>query len=1295
MNQQLAPALNSGNIAISGTITGQNVAIGHGARVIQVIQQIAEHLPTYSTDYTARIEHFHQEYIGTTERPVPFGGRTQDLTLLDTWLENPKAPPYLLLTAPAGRGKSALLVHWSQQLLVRPELAVTFFPISVRFRTNLASIVFPTLASRLAALHRGKLTLTADTPLEVWREFLAEYLARPLPDGRRHLLLLDGLDEAADWEANADLFPAIPPPQLRVLVSARYLAGDTNATPWLRRLGLEGPRRAQTLELQPLSQAGVVEVLQSLAIPLDQQAMSAALAQELHRLSEGDPLVVRLYLEHLQEQRAEAVSHLQAADLRSIQPGLTGYFDRWWQDQRRLWGQHAPLREPAVQTVLTLLACALGPLSQEELLALSPPESGLTTWLLEETLLPLQRFVLGDGRQQGYTMSHPRLGMYFYEQLSERERQAAERRFLTWGQQTLIALGSDHLQVEQVPHYLIQYYGAHLDRAGAHPDALLALVNHDWQRAWEGLEGANAGFLADTERAWHAASQADDAAMQAGRPAPHLGDEVRCALCRASINSLAKHLPSRLLLALIKEGIWTPAQGLAYARQIPDSRQRAQVLVEFACIVEGPLQIRLAQEALEAVQTAGNLVRRAELLARLSTCLPGDILHQPVSVTAAAARGSNNLTDRAQALLALSPALSEPHKQLMLLEARDAARQLPHGTRRARTLATLIPHFSGEARESILHDCLEAVHQIEDEASRAQLLANLAGYVPAQQKRAFLLSTRALEDPINRARVLVAMAPTLSEDMRRQVFVAVKAIRRREERLPLFIELAPALPLDLLQDLLETSRYMVYSPDRTRLLSALAPHMPEELQQQVWQEAWEAAREIKHEANRTRIMASLASELPMTLKHQALHEALEVVRAISDTSNRAQTLVALSPGLPEAALQELLATIHELRSKEHRLQLLASLALSLPPELKQQVLPRAVSEALTLKGTEERMHVLAWLVPSLPEQLKRDLFLHAQTVKDEASRTTLLAALAPVLPDDLKQELLRHSRSIKHPLNRAQVLVAFASALPEDLKQAGLHAALHATRAIKNEMSMMSLLVQLAPALPDDQRQHCLCEALGVALGIKDETYRAQVLRVLAPILPDSLRLELLSAARSMSYGPDRARVLVALMPDLPTELGQSVLQETLAATQTIQEELNQLELLTRLASFLPDNHLQQLFQSVQAVKNEAKRVELWAALAPALPDDLLVKVLQAVDDITNEAKRTQALVVLAPQLTRLKAPVLYSFWQSVLHDGARRTRRSLLADLSALAPLIPVLGGPAAVMETFQAIQDVGHWWP
>lgn len=67
------------------------------------------YLPTFET----AIQNFLTLYLGKPgEPPVPFGGREEELTILNRWLFSEKSPPYLLLTAPAGRGKSALLVRW-------------------------------------------------------------------------------------------------------------------------------------------------------------------------------------------------------------------------------------------------------------------------------------------------------------------------------------------------------------------------------------------------------------------------------------------------------------------------------------------------------------------------------------------------------------------------------------------------------------------------------------------------------------------------------------------------------------------------------------------------------------------------------------------------------------------------------------------------------------------------------------------------------------------------------------------------------------------------------------------------------------------------------------------------------------------------------------------------------------------------------------------------------------------------------------------------------------------------------
>ena len=74
---------------------------------------------------------------------------------------------------------------------------------------------------------------------------------------------------------------------------------------------------------------------------------------------------------------------------------------------------------------------------------------------------------------------------------------------------------------------------------------------------------------------------------------------------------------------------------------------------------------------------------------------------------------------------------------------------------------------------------------------------------------------------------------------------------------------------------------------------------------------------------------------------------------------------------------------------------------------------------------------------------------------------------------------------------------------------------------------------------------------------------------------------------------------------------------------------------------------------------------------------------------------RAQPLAALSPQLARLCRDEIRPFWEETLRLSATRSRRDLLTDLAALAPVIFALGGPEAIEETCRAIEDVGRWWP
>jgi hypothetical protein len=191
-------------------------------------------------------------------------------------------------------------------------------------------------------------------------------LTKPLSGERKLLVVLDGVDEAGDWETTADLIPVALPDSVRVLVSARFIAGDVDAHLWLSRLGWEHKGKAATLDLDLLDLSGVADVLLRMGVPLEELSRRVDIVAELYRLSEGDPLLVNLYVEDLWS-RGEQASMLKPKHLRSIKPGYNGYFDRWWNDQNKLWGREAPLREKSVRLVFNLLCGAMGGLTKDDL----------------------------------------------------------------------------------------------------------------------------------------------------------------------------------------------------------------------------------------------------------------------------------------------------------------------------------------------------------------------------------------------------------------------------------------------------------------------------------------------------------------------------------------------------------------------------------------------------------------------------------------------------------------------------------------------------------------------------------------------------------------------------------------------------------------------------------------------------------------------------------------------------------------------------------------------------------------
>ena len=353
------------------------------------------------------------------------------------------------------------------------------------------------------------------------------------------------------------------------------------------------------IQLGGLDVDGVRDVLQKMGNPLDALAARFDIVRRLHELSEGEPLLVRLYVDALLPQGARAAA-FTADDLHTLQPGLKPFLDRWFEEQKRLWAGDArfsaAVRDRAVNGLLNACALAKGPLSREDVLRVAEPEVPDTPALAWATDA-LSRFILGDGSaQNGYVFSHPRLGYCFAERLTQRERDGWQTRYQRYGRETLLALNDGTLKPADVSPYIVRYYGAHLAdadaAAGANAADLYALMSEGWLRAWEWAEGTLDGFLGDCDLGWGCAEREGGAA---------LAHVARAALCRASVVSLGSQIPANLLAACVLGGVMSVARALTLARSKHDLSERAEALAAVSSHA-GKRQAEVLAEALRTAQ---------------------------------------------------------------------------------------------------------------------------------------------------------------------------------------------------------------------------------------------------------------------------------------------------------------------------------------------------------------------------------------------------------------------------------------------------------------------------------------------------------------------------------------------------------------------------------------------------------------------------------------------------------------------------------------------------------------------
>jgi len=763
--------------------------------LVQSLLEVGRGLPF--KDYLLEYKQFLAEYLGRAGRPKPFGGRAFELQALDDWLADPNAAGRLLLAAPAGRGKSALIAHWVRQL--PRDIALIFVPVSLRFQTADPTSFLPAMALKLAQLHGIALDDATVWNPTACRNAISALLQRSLPDGRLLLLVVDGLDEASGGFHWGGLIPTETPSNVRIVVSARQLALDDRSGGWLTRLAWDGFAEAvRPLELPGLDPHEVAEVLDGMGLtPLD-PATRAERAQEVWRLTAGDPLLVGLYAEQLwrQEQDVRAPPW-RIEDLRRIDPGLKAFFERWAQDQEALWGGAEPWSDATVRAVLAVLAQALGPMMLDDLREVCRRAFNLRLGAARAFLAPLTRFVVGDGTQHGLVLAHPRLNEFFAsaEFIGADERDTVEAAFLAWGEAVVAALNAGLQEPERTPAYLLRHHSSHLIQSCAPRGAFHALLGGGWAIACERADPTFRGLLNDVQRAWdNLAADPQDLAAQA-----------RCLLFFGSLQSPYQLPPSPIFAAAIKLGELTARQVLnilAFGVDRSDFDERAEQLAPVLASTLGP-------ELADLIDLRPPMIGKVRALAALATACSGP---ERIRIGDRAVRAARTCSDDFERLCA--GALVLPFR----------------GGDAARDAAEIAADLAEADSRRVSPDVVAALAPYAPETAADLAAAGvwryfvLAGFAPdpagrrmmalvSEAKRHALIAdalARSLEDDLkDHGAVLAIVSPALDADQRQAAWAKVRAAPL-EKRLVLLSQLidqtlAAAIP-DLAITILEALR---------------------------------------------------------------------------------------------------------------------------------------------------------------------------------------------------------------------------------------------------------------------------------------------------------------------------------------------------------------------------------------------------------------------------------------------------------------------------------------------------------
>ncbi|MBV7489862.1 hypothetical protein [Pseudomonas sp. PDM30] len=926
-----------------------------------------------ASQYRGFIQTFRQHYLVSDQMAAqPFGGRDAECQRLDAWLFNTAAPSRNLISAPTARGKSALLVQWTERLVSDATWAVVFVPISLRFSTDRPSVFYALLATQLARVMQIELAPPFTDVDTYYQGKSAALLNQAVKESRHLLIVVDGLDEAQGAGFNPTFLPPSLPPTIRILVSAREQAGDRGPEGWLKRLGWQGDV-AVSGGLSVLDRKAVAPILESVGIA--KEVVCDALIDRLMVLSAGEPLLLALYAEDLSAIARSGV-RIYVDVLDGLSPGFTAYFSRAFDSQSL--GEHGG--QEAVDTTLAVLAMALGPIEGPHLTDLTCRLCGLSRPTASDRFIkPLKRFIAGDGRaDHGYVLNHPKFGEYLLEERFDSiTRQSVEHAFLEWGRGVAKGLGAD--PNAPAPTYVLQHHVDHLRRAGAASlDDVELLLTEGWRQAWFQIDKDYAGY-ADSLLAASGAIQ--PCATYRDEATRALRLRIKIAVLVGSVKSQGINVPSELLAMALQDQLVTLRQALNVV-ELQQPENRFGYLMALAPSLPDTHLEQLLSDVLQTVDVESRNNQLACLAPHLPEPRRGEVVDKVLSWLLAQADGLS----RIGIIVALAPVLDDVQLDTVLTETMSKALGGQNATSEIMSLVSTIETLHRLDKpglaECIINECLRLVDASSDLYQMVTALGLLIHWVGVDR----------LEERIAR---LAQQIKVIQADHVTDTPWDIEAHFRQEQFTRASVTLAilaiHRLPTESYKTSLMTVLAPLLVPDYWKVdtLVNILPIVRIDARQQLVSLVHQLALNLPSANNRTHALMEVARVALPTMRQSIIGDALLNARCIEDDYARALTLVSLFSTLPlaekEREFSVLLGDIQKVNYALHFGELLLQLSNQLPATA--GLADKGLQAILCVQDTGNSVSTMLREMPRVPQHKRKVVFQQCwQRILDRPDR---------------------------------------------------------------------------------------------------------------------------------------------------------------------------------------------------------------------------------------------------------------------------------------------------------------------